>query len=200
MFCEAGCYVFLPGKEGLSFKKELQKLSVVYFNDSASDEDITAALSELSQAQPFLTDSELYRGYSGFLGNILKYERVSIFISRVETDNYPTVRAFVNVNGTRSGVDKLADDFMLEDFTFNDNGLEISTDDARPVDDEDVSMISISLVIDGSGGMNSSGISNDIAVVKACIKKLDPDHQELSVVMYDNGGLKLLPLRTTATS
>jgi len=106
-------------------KPALEQLGNVYYDSAASDDDIAAVINALSDNDAFLTDSVLNRGYSQFLNNFLKYERVSVFISRVNADNFPTVRAYMNVNGKKDGNEELANDFAVNDFTFTDNGFEI---------------------------------------------------------------------------
>lgn len=177
-----------------SIKPALTALSSVYYDATASDDDIAAAVSAVLRADAFLPDSVLSRGYSQFLNNLLKYERVSIFISRVNADNYPTVRAYLNVNGKKDGVEELANDFVVGDFTFADNGFEISNGKVTRVTDDSNNYISIALVIDGSGSMQGDRIKNARRAVEACINRLAPETQELSIIMYDDAVEILSPL------
>ena len=177
-----------------SIKNALMQLSAVYFDTSASDEDITAAINAVLQADAFLSDSVLNRGYSQFLNNLLKYERVSVFISRVNTDHYPTVRAYLNVNGKKDDFEELASDFDVSDFTFADNGFAISNKNVTRIEDDASNYISIALVIDGSGSMQGPRIENARRAVQACINNLAPETQELSIVMYDDVVEILSPL------
>lgn len=173
--------------ENSSVREILEELGRVYADDAASDEDISAVITSLLQAEAFLKDSWLSRGYSEFLNDVLKYERVSIFISRVVSDNYPVVRAYLNVNGQKDGVEELANDFEVGDFTFTDNGYEISDRKVTRITDDTNNYISIALVIDGSGSMDGERIENARRAVEACIENMDPATQELSIVMYDDG-------------
>ena len=172
--------------EDSSVREILEEIDRVYTDDTASDEDISSAVSSLLQAEAFLRDSYLSRGYSEFLNDMLKYERVSVFISRVVSDNYPVVRAYLNVNGQKDGVEELANDFEVGDFTFTDNGYEISGRKVTRITDDTNNYISIALVIDGSGSMGGERIENARRAVEACIENMDPATQELSIVMYDD--------------
>ena len=175
-------------------KTGLERLKKVYYDNSASEEDISTAIHSLLNGGAFLPDSILSRGYSQFLNNFLKYERVSVFISRVDATNYPTVKAYLNVNGKRDGVEELANDFETEDFTFSDNGFGISARDVKRIEDDSNNLISIALVIDGSGSMDGERIQNARRAVEACIDNLVPETQELSVVLYENSAAVLAPL------
>ncbi len=128
-----------------SIKTALIELGTVYYDASASDDDIAKAISAVLRADTFLPDSVLSRSYLQFLNNMLKYERVSIFISRVNSDNYPTVRAYLNVNGKKDGVEELANDFAVSDFTFADNGFDISNKKVTRITDDSNNYISIAL-------------------------------------------------------
>lgn len=175
-------------------KTGLERLKSVYYDNSASEEDISTAIHSLLNGEAFLPDSILSRGYSQFLNNFLKYERVSVFISRVDAVDYPIVRAYLNVNGRHDGVEELANDFRTEDFTFSDNGFAISTRDVKRIEDDSNNFISIALVIDGSGSMDGERIENARRAVEACIDNLTPETQELSVVLYENEAAVLAPL------
>lgn len=178
----------------------LERLKNVYYDNSASEEDISTAIHSLLNGGAFLPDSILSRGYSEFLNHFLKYERVSVFISRVDATDYPTVRAYLNVNGKHDGVEELANDFRTEDFTFSDNGFTISPGDVKRIEDDSNNFISIALVIDGSGSMEGERIQNARKAVEACIENLTPETQELAVVLYENAAAVLSPLTNDASA
>ncbi|SHJ37828.1 von Willebrand factor type A domain-containing protein [Thermoclostridium caenicola] len=175
-------------------KTAMAKLGEVYHDTSASDDDIATAIGEVIKADVFLPDSVLARNYSQFLNKLLKYERVSIFISRVDADNYPTVRAYVNVNGKKDGMEELANDFDIGDFTFSDNGFEIPNGKVTRIMDDSTRYVSIALVIDGSGSMAGDRIENAKRAVEACIRNMDPETQEMSLVIYNSEAEVLVPL------
>lgn len=175
-------------------KDGLKAIKKVFVSQNASDEDISDAIGKLMQADVFLDDSVLNRGYSDLLNKVLKYERMSVFISRIDAENYPTVRVYLNVNGRKNGRDELANDFAVRDFIINDNGSDIPSDKVRQAADDDGKMVSIALVIDGSGSMDGSRIENAKKAVESCIDNLDPQTQKLSIVTYDNSSSILTPL------
>lgn len=179
-------------------KGALAEFKKVYYDNDASDSDIAEAITTILQSKVFLKDSVLNRGYSQFLNNLLKYERVSIFISRINADNYPVVRAYLNVNGKKDGAEELANDFGTGDFTFADNGFSISPDQVRRVEDDPNNYISIALVIDGSGSMQGDRIRNAQKAVESCIKNIRPETQELAIVLYSDTGTILTPLTNDA--
>lgn len=167
-------------------KPALAQLGDVYYDASASDDEIAAAISAVQRAPAFLSDSVLSRGYSQFLNNMLRYERVSIYISRVDASDYPTVRAYLNVSGRKDGVDELASDFVLEDFTFSDNRFDIPSKNVKRIEDDLNNFISIALVVDASGSMDGSRNENAKQAVEACIRNMRPETQELSIVTFDS--------------
>lgn len=175
-------------------KPLLTKLSDVYYDTLASDDDIAMAISEVLRIDAFLPDSVLSRSYSQFLNDILKYERVSIYISRVDGTDYPTVRAYLNINGKKDGIEELANDFVLEDFTFSDNGFNVPIKNVRRIEDDSNNYISIALVVDTSGSMDGSRLENAKRAVEACIRNMQPETQELSIVDFSNSARILTPL------
>ena len=177
-----------------SVKDILLKINSAYYSKNSSDEEISAGISAISDAKPFLRDTAISRKYENLVSEMLKYERMSVFISSINAENYPTIRAFVNVNGTINGNDELANDLSIDDFVFEDNGKEVSSDMVSLVEDEETSYMSIALVIDGSGSMNGSGIKNAKKAIQVCVDNMDASTQEMSIVMYSNGGEIVVPL------
>ncbi|MDR3120449.1 MAG: VWA domain-containing protein, partial [Clostridiales bacterium] len=175
-------------------KAALSELGAVYYDTSASDEMIARAITGVLHSEVFLPDSVLGRGYSRFLNNLLKYERVSVAVSRVDAGGYPTVRAYLNVNGKKDGVQELANDFETGDFTFADNGFGLPVQNVKRILDDTVNFVSIALVIDGSGSMAGNPMENAKKAVEACIRNLRPETQELAIVMYDVSAAILTPL------
>ncbi|MDR1640852.1 MAG: VWA domain-containing protein [Clostridiales bacterium] len=178
-------------------KTAINDLADVYYSSDASDSDMTAAIAELMSADAFLPDSGLSRGYSVFVRDFLKYERISIFVSSVNSKNYPTVRAYLNVNGIADGVESLANDFKPEDFLFTDNGYDVK--DVKLIEDDAQSVVTIALVIDGSGSMGGSRIENAKKAVESCIANMDPETQEISIILYSFYGSILTPLTNDRT-
>lgn len=171
----------------------IKKFKRVYENSSSTDEEINDAVNELLNSDVFLPDTQIGRDYSEFLNRVLKYERVSIFISKVDSTAYPDVKVYLNVNGKRNGEEELANDFVTEDFSFVDEGYSISPSDITKVE-SDNKQISIALVIDGSGSMEGEGIENARKAVEACIDNMDPENQELSIVIYEDTGRTITEL------
>lgn len=175
-------------------KEPIRVLAAVYNDANSTNEEINAAVSAIANADVFLPNTKIGREYSDFLNNFLKYERVSIFISNVDAEDYPTVRAYLNVNGIQNGFEELANDFEVGDFTFADNGYEINSSKVKRILDDSGHFVSIALVIDGSGSMDGQNITNAKRAVAACIDNMNPESQELSLVMYDNEVSVLTPL------
>ena len=69
----------------------------------------------------------------------------------------------------------------MGDFTFTDNGYEISPQKVTRITDDTNNNISIALVIDGSGSMSGDRIENARRAVEACIDNTPciPDYRRL---------------------
>ncbi len=173
-------------------KSGIETFSYAYLAANVNSNDVDAAVNALQQSNVFLKNTIVSRGFSEFIGNVLKYERVSVFISDIDAKDYPVVRAFLNVNGSTGGKSELASDFTEEDFAIADNGYDISDFKRLSVDENN--SISIALVVDNSGSMDGSRISNARDAVASCIRNMNPDTQQLSIVAYDNTGWIVTPL------
>lgn len=175
-------------------KSELEQLSRAYTDISMADDDINKIIEDVLESDAFLSDSVLGRSYSQFLNKLLRYERVTILISSIDAENYPVVRAYLNVSGKRGETEELANDFELTDFTFTDNGHEIAYENIKRVEEDKSTYVNIALVVDGSGSMAGPPMENARRAVEACIENMRTDVHKLSIVMYDNYASVLAPM------
>ncbi len=173
-------------------KNGLETFCTAYLAAEVNSDNVDAAVNALQQSRIFLKNTIVSRGFSEFIGNVLKYEKVSIFISDIDAKDYPVVRAFLNVNGSSNGKSGLANDFTEEDFAIADNGYEIS--DFKRLTESNNNTVSIALVIDNSGSMGGTGIENARNAVASCIKNMNADTQKLSIVAYDSSSWIVTPL------
>ena len=53
---------------------------------------------------------------SNYITSTLKYDRIFVHIGKIDTSQYPTIRAYANVNGTKEKMFGLVSDFSEKDF------------------------------------------------------------------------------------
>ena len=60
-----------------------------------------------------------------YIASTLKYDKLGIFISRVDTSDYPNITAYLNVNGKKEGRWSMASEFYADDFEIIDTQYKI---------------------------------------------------------------------------
>ena len=120
-----------------------------------SDPALSAAVQRLMQAQSQGVVASEQGSVNGtmtsFVTSTLKYDRLALLIGKIDTTNYPTVRAYVNVSGEKDKAFGLAGDFEAGDFELFDTQYQIQN--FSLVKDEEAKSVSIALVMDHSGSM-----------------------------------------------
>ena len=176
--------------EESNIKEALDEV-VNQYNQITGDEynaELNNAINDLIDAQTNgvvpSNDSSINGTFSSYVSNSLKYDKINIHISRIDKDNYPTIRAYININGDKDGESELASDFEESDFDIIDTQYEI--DNFKILKDENSNKVSISIVMDKSGSMDGSPIENaKIAAVEA-VKHMDTDNQQISIITYSD--------------
>lgn len=130
------------------------------------------------------TDGSINGTMVDYMTSTIKYSRLQVFVSRIDTSAYPTVRAFANVSGEKDKAFGQASDFGAEDFELIDTQYPIA--DFRLVTDAGARQISVALVVDTSGSMDGVPIQNARLAAEACVDHLEAGEQKLSVVAYNS--------------
>lgn len=157
-----------------------------------SDPALTAAVQRLvrTQSQNVVSSSgETVNGaMADFVVSTLKYDRLSILIGKVDTGNYPTIRAYVNISGEKDQVFGAADDFAKSDFELFDTQYLIK--DFELIQNEEAKQISIALVMDQSGSMEGAPIENAKLAAETCVENMDGATQRMALIPYaDNSSV-----------
>ena len=172
----------------------LQEVVGAYNTTEAGESDpaLTAAVQRLvrTQSQDVVASSEetVNGTMADFVVSTLKYDRLSVLIGKVDTENYPTIRAYVNISGEKDQVFGAADDFAKSDFELFDTQYQIK--DFELIEDEEAKQISIALVMDQSGSMEGSPIENAKLAAETCAENMDGETQRMALIPYaDNSSV-----------
>lgn len=166
----------------------LQEVVGAYNTTQAGESDpaLTSAVQRLvrAQSQDVVSSSgETVNGtMADFVVSTLKYDRLSVLIGKVDTENYPTIRAYVNISGEKDKVFGAADGFSKEDFELFDTQYQIK--DFELIQDEEAKQISIALVMDESGSMAGSPLENAKLAAEACAENMDGETQRMALIPY----------------
>lgn len=151
-----------------------------------NDPALTAAVQRLvrAQSQDVVTSSgETVNGtMANFVVSTLKYDRLSILIGKINTENYPTIRAYVNISGEKDKIFGAADDFKKSDFELFDTQYQIK--DFELIQDEEAAKVSIALVMDQSGSMAGTPMENAKLAAEACAENMDGETQRMALIPY----------------
>ena len=119
-----------------------------------------------------------------YVTSTLKYDKLGIFISRIDTSNYPQITAYLNVNGKKEGRWSMASEFYADDFEIIDTQYQI--DDFEMNADASRTGVDIAIVIDTSGSMAGDPLEDAKTAAQACVEDMDTDLQQIAVVSYNS--------------
>lgn len=163
--------------------------------------ELTGAVRELIDVQSSgvvpMEDGSVNDTLSNYVASTLKYDRLMVLIGSIDTSNYPTVRAYVNVSGEKDKAFGLAGDFGKSDFALTDTQYEIK--DFRLVDDAAAKNVSIALVIDTSGSMAGTPLEDACLAAEACVNRMDTSTQRMALVTYSSSASLQVPLTDSAS-
>lgn len=191
-------------EEDSPIREPLQEVVEAYNNMEAGESDpaLTSAVNKLIRAQSQDVVSSSQGTVNGIMGNFvsstLKYDRLSILIGKIETENYPTIRAYVNVSGEKDNRYGTAEGFAEGDFEVFDTQYQIQ--DFRLVQDAEASQISIALVMDHSGSMSGTPLEDAKLAAEACAKEMDSATQRMTLIPYDDTSSVAVALTDSAAS
>lgn len=172
-------------------KEPLEEVIDAY-NQSEADEVsplLPSAVRDLVAAESqdiiSMDDTTINGRLANYMTSTLKYSKIGIFISKIDTSQYPKVTAYVNINGEKDGVFGLVSDFESKDFELVDTQYQIT--DFVIDSDKKNQDINISIVLDCSGSMNGTPLADAQMAAKACINKIKSKDQKMSIVAYSSG-------------
>ncbi len=167
-----------------------------------SDPALTAAVQRLvrTQSQDVVSSSEgtVNGTMANFVTSTLKYDRLAILIGKIDTENYPTIRAYVNISGEKDNIFGAAEGFSASDFELFDTQYQIK--DFQLIQDEEAAKISIALVMDHSGSMAGSPLADAKLAAEACAENMDKETQRMALVPYDDRSSVSVPLTNSSAA
>lgn len=187
--------------ENSRIKREVEDVIAIYNSMTAEEMakgQITNAVRSLVSAQSGgmlpENDSTVNGLFENYVSKTLKYDKVLVFISKIDTTKYPQITAKINVNGTKEdGETELASEFEASDFSVLDTGDKISDFELIKTGQND--SISYGLVMDRSGSMedgNAIGIAQNAA--SQLVDALQEENQEMALVSYSGEAQLDVPL------
>lgn len=183
----------------------LEEVTAAYNASEAGESDpaLTAAVRKLVKAQSrdivnSSSDDTVNGAMSGFVASTLKYDRLSVLIGKIDTENYPEIRAFVNISGEKDSVFGMAEGFEESDFELFDTQYQIK--DFSLVKDEDAEKISIALVMDHSGSMQGSPLENAKQAAEDVAENMDTENQRIALIPYESSSAVTVPLTNSPSA
>ncbi|MFA9378006.1 MAG: VWA domain-containing protein [Lachnotalea sp.] len=159
------------------------------YNQSVSDEtspQLVSSVNNLIKAQSqdviSLNDDTINGKISNYINSTLKYDKLGIHISKIDTSDYPNIKAYANINGNKEGIFQLANDFSKKDFELVDTGYQIS--DFKLVSSSESNKVDIAIVMDCSGSMSGQPLEDAKLAAKSCVNMMTTKNQSMSIVQY----------------
>lgn len=180
--------------EDSPIKKQVSVLSSVMSAEDPSEDEINNVVDGLCDNSAFLDRSYVKEQFKSYASEMLRYDRITVSISKIDASEYPVVKAYVNASGQLSDNASRTEELDVDDFTFIDCGFPVECTKVDHQTEDNVSMTSIALVIDCSGSMDGSAEENARKAVNSCIKQMSPQNQQLSIVKYDDYEQIVTPL------
>lgn len=155
-------------------------------SDDSYNAELNAAVNDMvdkqsSQVVP-VSEETINGSFNSYVATTLKYDRINIHISRIDTSAYPSIQAYININGTKDSKEELADQFTKEDFTVIDTQYEIT--DFTLNSGAESEAVSIGIVMDKSGSMEGAAIANAKQAATEAVEHITSE--KMMIVSYDN--------------
>ncbi len=182
----------------------LQEVVGLYNTMEAGESDpaLTAAVQRLvrTQSQNVVASSEetVNGNMANFVVSTLKYDNLAVLIGKIDTAQYPTIRAYVNVSGEKDKKFGTAEGFSKSDFELFDTQYNIK--DFELIRDEEAKNISIALVMDQSYSMEGTPLENAKLAAEACVKNMDGETQRMALVPYGESSSVTVPLTNSSAT
>lgn len=185
-------------------KETLMKVIDTY-NQSEADRPsplLKSAVHDLVSAESQgiidVKDGNINGVLANYITSTLKYDKVGIHIGKIDTSQYPNIKAYVNINGTKEGKFNLASEFGKKDFEMIDTQYGIS--DFEIISDGSDAGSNIMIVMDASGSMNETPIMDSKIAAKACIDNMDTRSQSIGIVSYNENANVVVPITNSKES
>ena len=155
-------------------------------SNDAYNPELNAAVTDLVDKQSAqvvpVSEDTINGSFNSYVSTTLKYDRISIHISRIDTTDYPAIRAYININGTKDSKEELADQFTKEDFSVIDTQYEIT--DFTLHSGAESEGASIGIVMDKSGSMEGAALENAKQAAAEAVDHITAE--KMMIISYDN--------------
>ena len=171
-----------------SLKDSIDEVVTQYnqISNDAYNPELNAAVTDLVDKQSAqvvpVSEDTINGSFNSYVSTTLKYDRISIHISRIDTTDYPAIRAYININGTKDSKEELADQFTKEDFSVIDTQYEIT--DFTLHSGAESEGASIGIVMDKSGSMEGAALENAKQAAAEAVDHITAE--KMMIISYDN--------------
>ena len=122
--------------------------------------------------------------FSDYMAAALKYDKMALYISRIDTSKYPEIRADFSISGERATFLNLFSEFSEKDFDLQDTGYDIGAFKLSKLND--TTRTEIILVLDESGSMDGAPIEESKRAATAFIEDIESNEADVAVVSYSD--------------
>ncbi len=161
------------------------------YNQSSSDEtspQLRSSVSSLiaAETQGIVPQEEgtINEKMTDYVVSALKYDKLGIFVSRIDTSAYPEITAYLNINGQKEGRWGMVSEFYADDFEIIDTQYQVT--DFRLNSDASRLGVDIAIVLDTSGSMEGTPLEDAKLAAQACVENMDTDSQDISIISYES--------------
>jgi uncharacterized protein YegL len=183
-------------------KKPLEEVVNAY-NELARQEKspkLSGAVNNLISAQSGdvidRQDGTVNSNMTKFVASTIKYDRLSVNISKIDSSGFPNIKSWVNVSGEKNGKTGAAGDFAAADFKLIDTNYKIA--DFKLLKDQTAAGVSIALVLDCSGSMTGQPVADAKKAAEACVRSMDPASQRMALIPYNYESSVKVPLTSVS--
>ncbi|WP_124068386.1 VWA domain-containing protein [Clostridium sp. E02] len=175
--------------ESSPIKEPLMKVIDAYNQSGADDTSpllkgyVQDLVTAESQDVVEINDDTINTKLLNYITSTLKYDKIGIHIGKIDTTNYPSIKAYVNVNGERENIFGLISDFKKDNYEIIDTQYEINDFE---LESKGYSECNIAIVMDCSGSMQGTPLSNAKVAAKSCIENMESKKQNIAVVGYSD--------------
>ena len=161
------------------------------YNQSSSEEtspqlrtSVSSLLAAETQGVVPQAEGTINEKMSDYVVSTLKYDKLGIFVSRIDTSNYPEITAYLNINGQKEGRWGMASEFYADDFEIIDTQYQVADFELNA--DKGRSGVDIALYVYLFGSMEGTPLEDAKLAAQACVENMDTGSQKMSVISYDS--------------
>lgn len=152
-------------------------------SESLFEPAVNSMINKVSQNIASVEEEGISSEFRNSVVSELKYNSLQIHISKVDSANFPNVKAYVNISGKKNNLWGFANDYEWKDFLLTDTHYKV--EDFKLTKNETEDGANIALVLDNSGSMEGRAFEDAKLAVLSCLDKKGKN-EKFSVVTYSD--------------